>query len=132
MKLWDTNVLSELARPAPAPAVVAWAEAEHELAVSVVTVDEIFFGLAWRPQRRVEAWFERFLADRCTILEVSAEIARVSGRLRGRLRAAGRPRTQADMWIAATARVHDLPLATRNVRDFADCGVEIVDPFAER
>ncbi|MEM7587597.1 MAG: type II toxin-antitoxin system VapC family toxin [Acidobacteriota bacterium] len=130
MKLWDTNILSELARRQPHPALLAWVEAEDELAISAVTVDEIFFGLTWQPRPRVAAWLESFIDTRCTVLPVTARIARVGGRLRGRLRAVGQVRTQADMWIAATAEVCSLPLVTRNVKDFEDCGIEVIDPWA--
>ena len=52
-----------------------------------------------------------------------------AGVLRGQLGRRGRPRAQADMLIAATAALHGLTLATRNVRDFEDCGVAVVNPF---
>ncbi len=130
MNLVDTNVLSELARPAPDPRVRRWAaEAPLPTRISVVTLEEIHFGLAWRPNRRVAAWFERFLAEDCLVLPVTAEIARRAGELRGRFRAAGEQRTQADMLIAATAQVHQLALVTRNLRDFEGCGIPLLDPF---
>ncbi|MCY4600227.1 MAG: PIN domain-containing protein, partial [Acidobacteria bacterium] len=83
-------------------------------AVSVVTIEEIGFGLSWKPNARLEPWFDRFFAERCEVLSVSEPIARRAGALRGQLRAAGRTRTQADMLLAATAHVHQLPLATPN------------------
>jgi predicted nucleic acid-binding protein len=129
LKLWDTNILSELARREPQETLLAWVEHEREVAISTVTVDELFFGLSWQPRPRIHAWLERFLATRCNVLDVTAPIARLGGELRGRLRAAGQVRTQADMWIAATARVHTLALVTRNVKDFEGCGIELVDPF---
>jgi predicted nucleic acid-binding protein len=51
--LVDTNVLSELARPAPDPHVLAWAEARPLIAISAVTVEEVAFGLTWQPKERV-------------------------------------------------------------------------------
>lgn len=130
MKLWDTNILSELARRAPHPALLAWVEAEKELAISAVTVDEIFFGLTWQPRPRVAAWLESFIDSRCEVFPVTAAIARKGGELRGRLRAVGQIRSQADMWIAATAAAHSLPLVTRNLKDFEGCGIEVIDPWA--
>ena len=131
MTLVDTNVLSELARRAPHPAVMRWAATvDLPIEVSAVTLEEIHFGLSWRPNPEVRAWFERFLADSCAVLPVSEQIARRAGDLRGHLRASGHQRTQADMLIAATAQVHQLTLATRNLRDFAGCGIALVDPFA--
>ncbi len=129
MKLWDTNIISELARRQPQPSVLEWVKQEEDPAVSVVTIDELFFGLRWRPHPRIQSWLESFLDTRCEILPVTEDIARLGGELRGEIRAKGQVRAQADMWIAATARIHGLPLVTRNVKDFEGCGVEIINPF---
>ena len=127
--LCDTNVLSELSRLRPDPAVLAWIETVERMAVSVVTVEEIAYGLGWKPNPRIRAWWNAFLTSDCEVLDLDAAIARRAGDLRGTLAHEGRTRTQADMLIAATAILHDLPLATRNVKDFAGCGVRIVDPW---
>lgn len=128
--LVDTNIISELARPRPNPGVLQWAESVSLVALSVVTVEEVIFGLAWRPNPRVRDWFARFLEVNCEVLPVTAEIADRAGELRGRLMSRGAARTQADMLIAATAHVHQLTLVTRNVRDFADTSVAVLNPFS--
>ena len=129
MHLWDTNVLSELIRREPNAGVMAWADGETAVTISVVTLEEILYGLAWKPVPRIVAWFDRFLARECEVLPVTAVVARVSGQIRGRLQAKGRERSQADMMVAATASVHGLTVVTRNVRHFDDCGVPVLNPF---
>jgi predicted nucleic acid-binding protein len=128
--LVDTNVVSELMRQRPSAAVVMWAERQRRMQLSVVTVEEILYGLAARRSGRLGQWFETFVDQHCDVLEVSVPVARRCAALREALRAKGNPRTQADMLIAATAIEHDVALATRNVRDFAGCGVALFDPFA--
>lgn len=128
--LVDTNVLGELSRKDPDPGVTEWARTVSlPLSISAVTVEEIHYGLSWRPNPEIRAWFERFLEEGCIVLPVTAAIAERAGELRGTFRTRGEQRTQADMLIAATAQVHQLRLVTRNSRDFEGCGISIVDPL---
>ena len=127
--LWDTNILSELARSNPNPGVLAWAGSIGAVTISVVTVEEIAYGLARRPIPRVRIWFEKFLGTRCSVLPITMEVALRCGQLRGELAARGMTRSQADMLIAATAQVHALTVVTRNTRDFEDCMVPLLNPF---
>ena len=128
--LVDTNVVSELVRPVVNPGVDAWARAQAKLHLSVITVEEVEFGLAWRPKPRVQAWWVEFLAAHCVVHPVSTRAARAAGHLRGQLQAAGLVRTQADLLIAATAGELGATLVTRNVGDFAGCGVAVWNPFS--
>ena len=115
--LADTNILSELARANSDPGVVAWAQTVSVISLSVVKRGrDIFFGLTWKPNRRVEAWFDEFLKGYCEICPVTANIARRAGELRGILAARGQTRTQADMLIAATAQAKQQTLVTRICR----------------
>jgi predicted nucleic acid-binding protein len=125
----DTNVVTELGRREPNPGVRHWAAQTSRIVVSAVTVEEIEYGLAWHPRPHSLAWWRDTLAKRCDVVPIDAEIARQAGELRGRLQAQGKPRTQADMLIAATALVHDLAVVTRNERDFMECGVAVLNPF---
>ena len=129
--LADTNVLSELVRKKPDPGVLEWAQEVRTVAISAVTVEEVYFGLSWKPNPRIRHWFEEFLEAHCTVLPVTAEIAKRSGELRGQLQAQGHTRASWDMIIASTAQVHQLTLVTRNVRHFEDCGLPLLNPFQE-
>lgn len=132
MYLVDTNIVSELMRPRPAHGVLQWKDRLEEnavaLVISAITVDEIIFGLQWRPHPAKMAWFGRFM-QRATALPVTELIARRAGEMRAQLALAGQVREQADMLIAATAQVHALTLVTRNVRDFDGCGIAVLNPF---
>ena len=133
MQLVDTNILSELMRVQPDTGVLAWLQGREvvhpRLTLSVVTVDEIMFGLSWHPTERLLAWFDAFV-QRHEVLPVTTDVARRAGVLRGQLQARGQTRTQADMLIAATAQIHALTVVTRNVRDFDGCGIAVLNPFS--
>jgi predicted nucleic acid-binding protein len=131
--LLDTNVLSELRRPRPAPQVVGWLATvpESELYVSVVTLGEIEKGaecLRRRDPARARAIHEWCSALRhhfaSRILGVDAETAAHWGRLSGR---APTPPAN-DAWLAATALAHGLTLATMNGRDFNGLGISLINP----
>jgi len=127
--LLDTNIISELIRPSPDPGVQAEVAGLAQIIISVITVEEIRFGLARKPNQRIQQWMDDFLAHQI-ILPITPEIAEYAGTLRGQLAQQGIVRTQADMLIAATARMNQLILMTRNVKDFSDCGVDTRNPFS--
>jgi predicted nucleic acid-binding protein len=132
MYLLDTCVVSEARRHTPQ--AVAWIRSAQPdtLFISAITVGEIMKGIMMK--MRVDAptaaplvrWLDelRFVyASR--ILPVDDAVATTWGRMMGQ-----RTRPVVDALIAATARVNNKVLVTRNVRDFGDMGVEIVDPWA--
>ena len=133
MQLVDTNVISELMRPAPNSGVRNWARlavsASAEIFVSVITIDEVMYGLTRRPRGAALLMFENFLAD-AKVLPVTEAIARRGGEMRALQSLRGHVREQPDMLIAATAQVHALTVVTRNVRDFEGCGIAILNPFS--
>ncbi|MDI1246763.1 MAG: type II toxin-antitoxin system VapC family toxin [Rhodoferax sp.] len=134
MQLIDTNVLSELMRAQPDAGVLRWLDGRQRvnprLTISVVSVDEIMFGLSWRPTERLLNWFDGFLQHH-TVLPITVDIARRAGEMRGQLQARGQTHSQADMLIAATAQIHALTIVTRNVRDFDACGLGVLNPFEQ-
>ncbi len=127
--LLDTNIVSELARSSINPGVARWAQSQFWVYLSVITVEEILYGLSWKPNARILSWFDDFLEQRAEVLPVSVEVARAAGVLRGQLQARGVTRSQADMFIAATASHHGITLVTRNSTDFEGCGIALLNPF---
>jgi toxin FitB len=127
--LSDTNVLSEVMRAKPEPKVVRWFVALDRVAMSVVTLEELIFGLRRRSLLRKEAWLRQMLADKGEVLPVTDAAARWSGEKRSFLESTGRAATQADSLIAACAWEHGLILATRNVKDFQGFGIPVLNPF---
>lgn len=130
--LVDTNVLSELPRPRPNTDVVRWFAEQETIHVSVVTLEELAFGVARAKvasRARLVRWLDALLDARPIILDVTPAVARASGELRAMREARGRRVAQADALIAATALTRGLTLATRNTRDFEGCGVALFNPF---
>lgn len=128
--LVDTNVLSEPARRQPNQRVLQWLGQVGRVAISAVSLDELYFGFALKPDARLQEVLERYIDAFCTVHAVTAAIAKDAGLMRGQLGRKGRVRSQADMLIAVTAAAHGLTLATRNVRDFTGCGVALHNPFS--
>lgn len=136
--LLDTCVISELIKPSPDSAVLAWTGKTSEGAcfLSSITLGEVMYGIwrlpAGKRRSRLEAWFEGLLSRyEARILPVDAAVARKWGHLAGELTRNGAPTSMADGLIAATALVHGLKLATRNIADFKPFEVEIVDPWKQ-
>lgn len=129
MFLYDTNIVSELVKPIPNPGVMALSQSINQVYLSVITIEEIFYGLTAKQATRTMQRIEAFLQSQAVVLPVTDEIARRAGELRGLLRTRGQTRTQADMLIAATAQLHQLTVVTRNVKDFESCGVPLLNPF---
>ena len=134
--LVDTNILSELTKPTPSPRVEAFLrQSKDRVFVSVFSIGEIRKGIASLPasNRRVilENWLNNeiipWLGER--VLPVTLAIAERWADLSAKLKAKGRPRPVVDAVLAATAFKHDLVLVTRNVRDYEDLGITILNPW---
>jgi predicted nucleic acid-binding protein len=138
MIVLDTNVVSELMKAAPEPAVMGWIDAipAATLFVSAVTQAEILHGVTLVPEgkrregltRAARTAFETYFRGR--ILPFDSDAADAFAGVAAGRRLAGRPISHADAQIAAIARSRGATIATRNVPDFEGCGVEIVNPWA--
>ncbi len=137
MILLDTNVLSELIRPAPERAVERWLADQPPASVFIcaVTEAELRYGVALLPlgHRRsvlaaaIDAMLEVDFAGRVLPFDSASAIA--FAQIAAGRRLAGRPISQADAQIAAVAQSRGAALATRNVPDFESCGIEVVNPW---
>ena len=135
--LLDTNVVSELMRESPEPAVARWISNHpvEDLFLSAVSEAELRYGAAILPLGRrretlffkIEAMLSDAFEDR--VLAFDSDAARAYGHIAAARRSAGRPVASADCQIAAIAAARRMRLATRNVRDFRDMGIDIVDPW---
>jgi len=140
MILLDTNVVSELMRPAPSEAVLAWFAAQDaaDLYLSAIGEAELRRGAAMLPagKRRdplmaaIDAMIAEDFAGR--ILPFDSNAAQAFVLVFMERRAAGRPISFADCQIAATARAQGAAIATRNTADFAGCGIAVIDPWVHQ
>lgn len=137
MIVLDTNVLSELMKPAPAAKVVEWmaAQAGPTLYTTSITQAEILHGLMLLPRgrrrRALEAAATAMFAEDFggRILGFGTEAAPRYAQIASDRQRAGRPISHFDAQIAAIARLAGAALATRNLPDFEGCGVSLVDPW---
>lgn len=137
MILLDTNVLSELLRPAPHENVLAWFDEQlrASLFTTTITQAEMLYGAKLLPkgQRRtvlLEAIDAIFTVDMAgKLLHFDAEAADTFSTLAATRQSAGNPISQFDAMIAAIAICHGAALATRNTRDFEHCDIELINPW---
>ncbi len=136
--LLDTNVVSELMRTAPDPTVAVWAAGHRleSLFFSAVGEAELRYGAAILPtgprRETLVSDIARMLGEAFEnrVLPFDSGAASAYADIAARRRSTGRAVAPADCQIAAIARSRRMAVATRNVRDFDDAGVEVVDPWA--
>ena len=132
MYLLDTNVVSELRRPRPHGAVLAWLSSveDTDLFLSAVTLGEIQAGIELTREQdpakaaELEGWLE-LVAGAYNVLPMDAAVFRAWARLMHRQS----DTLYEDAMIAATAKVHRLTVVTRNVADFQALGFDVLNPF---
>ena len=137
MVMIDTNIVSELMRAEPSAEVLDWMDDRppRELFVTAVTEAEVRTGIALLPEGRRR----RGLAEACErafgslfagrVLPFYSDAARTYAEIAAAGRVLGRPVSKADCQIAAIARSRGMAVATRNVRDFEDMGIDIFNPW---
>lgn len=138
MILLDTNILSELMRPVPDASVERWLADQPAASVfiSAITEAELRYGLAILPigKRRsgLTAVMQDMLAEDFNgrILPFDSPAAVAFAEIAADRRHAGRPISQADAQIAAIARSRGATIATRNVLDFEECGIRVINPWS--
>jgi toxin FitB len=133
----DTNVLSELTRESPDQSVVGWLDGldANEVGTTAVTVAELCYGVARLPAgaRRaqladaVDSLIDIDLEQRVMPFDIAA--ARQYAVVVSEREKAGRPIAVADAQIAAICRDRAATLATRNIKDFAETGIDLVNPW---
>lgn len=138
MIVLDTTVISEMLRPRPEPKVVLWLERiTQPAAITVITSAELLAGIAVLPDgrrrelllTRTEQLLEEYDSVEL-ILPVDNDAAYHYADVISRRRRAGRPIAMADAQIAAVCRAYGAALATRNIRDFEECGLPgLIDPW---
>ncbi len=137
MIVLDTNVISELMKPAPAAPVLRWV-AQHPasaLFTTSVTQAEVLYGVLLMPagKRRsqldatAQAMFAQDFGHR--VLPFNADAAHAFADIAARRRRAGKPISQFDAQVAAIALAARAAVATRKVADFSDCGVTVINPW---
>ena len=140
MIVLDTNVVSELARPNPHPSVIAWINGVPRalLTTTTVTVGEIAVGIARLPEGRrkqkVAIAMGRMLGEELSgrAEPYDLDAAREYGRLVADRLRSGQPISVSDAQIAAICRACGATLATRNVADFEDTGIQLVNPWSHQ
>ena len=137
MVVLDTPIVSELMRDRPRADVLGWLDEQptRALFVTAVTEAEVLTGIAILPEGRRK----RILADAAArafggllsgrVLPFDSAAAQTYSVIAAARRAAGRPISQSDGQIAAIARSRNMAIATRNVRDFEDMGIDLIDPW---
>ena len=139
MIVLDTNVVSEPLKPRPDAAVMAWLDAQEPqtLYLSSITLAEILTGIETLPLGRRRTQLQSAFEDGILplfegrLLQFDKSAAQAFARIQARMKAAGAGISFADCAIAAIAQANGYAVATRNVRDYQNTGVKLLNPWTD-
>lgn len=139
MIILDTNVISELMKVSPDQQMIAWLNQQDAITLFVtsVSIAEITYGLnaltSGQRRKALEDAFEQVLLEafKHRMLSFDKPAAYAYGQLMAQRKSLGRPMSVLDGQIAAISKINNMSLATRNTRDFLDCDIHLINPFAE-
>lgn len=133
----DTNIISEIMRPQPDDSVITWLDQQDTstLYVTTISIAEIRYGLEILPEggrkQRMTHQFNAYIkhAFEARVLDFTLDAANQYAAFMAYRRKVGLPMSMADGQIAAIASVYHFAVATRNTKDFAECGLTLMNPF---
>ena len=137
MIILDTNVISEMMKPQPSLRVLSWIDENdtNDLFITTITIAEISYGLQALQdgirKNALEDAFNRVIneAFEYRVLPFDQSAAHFYGELMAFRKKIGKPLSILDGQISAIARSQRMSVATRNSRDFSDCGLDLINPF---
>lgn len=137
MIILDTNIISEVMRPKPSSKVVDWLDQQeaHRLYLTSITLAEIHYGIGalldGQRKQRLASQLRAYVTEgfEGRVLDFTAKSAHYYAEIMVNRKASGMPMSMADGQIAAIAREHQFSVATRNQKDFLECGLELINPF---
>jgi predicted nucleic acid-binding protein len=137
MIIADTNIISELMKASPSLKVINWLDKQDsaQLYITTITIAEISYGLnalpAGNKRQGLENSFNKALRDAFSnrVFQFTDSAAFIYGKIMANRKKLGRPLNVLDGQIAAIALIHAATLSTRNINDFLDCELDLVNPF---
>ncbi len=135
--LLDTCVISEFVSKKPSKTVFEWlnSKSENTLYISVLTIGELQKGISKLPKSKrklkLQSWLDNELSPRFEgrMLDLTIDVMDKWGRLQGQSESNGKSLPIIDSLIAATAFIHGMTVATRNVKDLEACGIPVRNPW---
>ncbi len=137
MIVLDTNVISEMMKPKPSEAVLNWIDEQKvaQLFITTITIAEISYGLHALPdghrRKSLETSFHQAIMEsfQHRIIAFEESYAFIYGEIMGHRRKIGNPLSVPDGQIGAITLSQGFSLATRNIRDFSNCNIDLINPF---